>query len=101
MRITIFTPEEANQALARVRPELERLAGLKREFDRLETRIGVLALAASGAADDNPDVVELRTCTERRGLLGQAIGQGLTALLEAGVLEGPGSRAVRLLRAGG
>jgi len=86
VRITLFTPEEANQMLPRLRPELGRLAGLKREFDRLQTRIDVLRVATSGAADDNPDAVELRAARERRARLGQSIGQGLAAIQETGVL---------------
>ncbi len=86
MRITLFTPEEANQLLVRIRPELERLAGLKREFDRLESRIDVLKVATFGAAEANPDAAELRACRDQRLALGQAIGKGLAGLQETGVL---------------
>ncbi len=57
MRITLFTVEEANRMLARLRPELGRLRGRKREYERLETRIGVLQVATAGTAPDNPDAL--------------------------------------------
>lgn len=86
MRITLHTVEEANRLLAEIRPLLERLRGQKREFDRLETRIEVLAVATAGAAPENTDAVELRTCQDKRRRLGEAIGRAVTALHEKGVL---------------
>lgn len=86
MRITLHTVEEANRLLAEIRPLLERLRGQKREFDRLETRIEVLAVATAGAAPENADAVELRTCQDKRRRLGEAIGRAVTALHEKGVL---------------
>ena len=86
MRITLFTVEEANRLLGRIRPELEGLRGRKREFDRLETRISVLLVATAGAAPDNPDAIELREITEKRRRLGEGIGRTLAGLQESGVL---------------
>ena len=62
-RITLFTVEEANHMVTEVRPELERLAALKREFDKLGERAAVLSLALSGAAADNPDMAEQKRVT--------------------------------------
>lgn len=86
MRITLFTVDEANQALAGLRPQMERLRSRKREFDRLETRIGVLQVATAGAAEDNPDAVELRELTDKQRRLGESIARALAALRETGVL---------------
>lgn len=86
MRITLFTVDEANRLLDRIRPELERLRGRKREFDRLETRIGVLRVATAGAAPDNADAIELGELSEKRRRLGEAIGRSLAGLGESGVL---------------
>lgn len=86
MRITLYTVEEANRMLGRIRPELEKLRGRKREFDRLETRISVLLVATAGAAPDNADAIELREISEKRRRLGEAIGRSLGTLQEAGVL---------------
>jgi hypothetical protein len=86
VRITLHTVEEANRQLAAIRPQLERLRGQKREFDRLETRLDVLLVATAGAAPENPDAVELRTCSDKRRRLGESIGRAVTALHEKGVL---------------
>lgn len=86
MRITLFTVDEANQALAGLRPQLERLRSRKREFDRLETRLGVLRVATAGAAPENPDALELNDLTEKRRRLGESIARALAALREAGIL---------------
>ncbi len=86
MRITLYTVEEANRLLGRIRPELERLRGRKREFDRIETRMSVLLVATAGAVPENTDAIELREITEKRRRLGEAIGRSLAALQESGVL---------------
>jgi len=86
VRITLFTVDEANRALAALKPQLERLRARKREFDRLETRLGVLLVATAGAAPDNPDAIELRELTEKRRRLGESIARALAALRETGVL---------------
>ena len=48
MRITLYTVEEANQLLVELRPRLERVLGMKREFDKLETSFVPLADRAAG-----------------------------------------------------
>ncbi len=86
MRITLFTVEEANQRLAELRPRLERLLGMKREFDKLETRLGVLMIATAGASPDNPDTREMKVISDKRRRLGELIGRGIGELNEGGVL---------------
>lgn len=86
MRITLFTVDEANRALAALKPQVERLRARKREFDRLDTRIGVLGIATSGAGPDNPDAVEMHELTEKQRRLGESIARALAALRETGVL---------------
>ena len=86
MRITLFTPEEANRLLGQIRPALEKLRGRKREFDRLDTRIGVLQIATAGADPGNTDTLELRRLAEKRSLLGEAMARDLGALQELGVV---------------
>ena len=85
-RITLFTVEEANHVVTEVRPELERLAALKREFDKLGERAAVLSLALSGAAADNPDVAEQKRVTERRDLIAEKILKGIEAVHARGCL---------------
>jgi hypothetical protein len=86
VRITLHTVEEANRLLAEIRPHLERLRGQKREFDRLDTRVGVLKVATAGAAPENTDSVELRSCTDKRRRLGEAMARTISMLHERGVL---------------
>ena len=59
MRIEVFTVEEANRRIVEIRPWLARLVETKREYDRIQSRIDVLRLAAAGASPANPDAVEL------------------------------------------
>lgn len=86
MRITLFTVEEANQLLPEVRRRLERLLGMKREFDKLETRMSVLMIATAGASPDNPDTREMAVIADKRRRLGELIGRGIGELHERGVL---------------
>ncbi len=86
MRITLFTVEEANQLLSEIRKPLERLCAMKREFDRLETRISVLLVATSGADAENPDSIELKGLSRKRLRLGEMIGSGIMRLEEQGVV---------------
>lgn len=85
MRIRLFTVEQANRMLERIRPEVEKLRGRKRELDRLETRLSVLAVATAGAAPENPDAIELRGISDKRRRLSEAIRRSLEALREDGV----------------
>ncbi|HEY2955426.1 MAG TPA: DUF2203 domain-containing protein [Candidatus Eisenbacteria bacterium] len=85
-KVTLFSIEEANRAVAELRPELERLSALKRDFDQLGTRAEVLGLAASGAAADNPDAIELRGITGRRDAIAEEILKGVEAVQRRGCL---------------
>jgi len=86
LRIELFTVEEANKTAAEIRPRLERLVMKKREFDRIEQRMGILLVATSGAAPDNPDTRELRSLEEKRRRLGESIGRGVQEIHVKGVL---------------
>ena len=86
MRIELFTVEEANKLATEIRPRVERLVMKKREFDRLEQRMGILLVATSGAAPENPDTQELRSLEEKRRRLGESIGKGIQELHAKGVL---------------
>ena len=84
IKVTLFTIEEANRVLAELKPELERLSTLKREFDQLGSRSEILSVALSGAAADNPDAAELKRVTERRDALAARILQGVEAVQRRG-----------------
>ena len=86
MRIDTFTVEEANRALKDIRPRLQRVVAAKGEFDRLQTRIDVLALAISGATRDNPDARELGKLHGRRNRLAEEISQEINAVQKHGCL---------------
>lgn len=86
MRIDLFTVDEANALLPQVRSRLERLVMQKRAFDRLESRMAILAVATAGAAPGNPDALELATLTEKRRRLGEVLGRGIQELHEKGVM---------------
>jgi len=85
-KVTLFSIEEANHLVAELRPNLERLSAMKREFDQLGARADVLGLAVSGAAADNPDAVELRRITERRDALTERILKGVELVQRRGCL---------------
>ena len=86
MKIEIFTVEQANRKVAEIRPEMVRLVAIKREFDRLQTDMAVLQLAAAGASPDNPDARELRGLGERRNRLADQIARGVSAIHRHGCL---------------
>lgn len=86
MQITIFTIEEANQAAAEIRPELEELVHVKRELDLVQTRIDVLDLAASGASALNPDARELRSLQTRRTVLSARVRRGVQHIHRRGAV---------------
>ena len=86
MKLTLFTIDEANRLLTEIRPRFERLVEAKREFDRVRTRMDVLGLATSGAADENPDVLELRKLQQRYNSLAELISNGVTAIHRRGCL---------------
>lgn len=85
-KVTLFSVEEANRTAAELRPDLERLAAMKREFDELGSRAEVLSLALSGAAADNPDATELERVTERRDAVAERILKGIEAIQRRGCL---------------
>ena len=84
MRLTLYSVDEANRVAAELRPELERLSRIKREFDQVEVRIEVLSIAVSGATNDNPDAVELQGLRERRAQLAHEISLGIEAVNRRG-----------------
>lgn len=86
MKLNLFTIEEANRLLTEIRPRFERLVEAKREFDRVRARMEVLGLATSGAADDNPDVRELRRLQERYNALAELVSNGVSAIHRRGCL---------------
>jgi hypothetical protein len=86
VQITIFTIEEANQAAAEIRPELEELVHVKRELDLVQTRIDVLDLAASGASALNPDARELRSLQTRRTVLSARVRRGVQHIHRRGAV---------------
>jgi len=86
MKVILFSVEEANRAVVELRPDLERLAAMKREFDQLGSRAEVLSLALSGAAADNPDAAELKRVTERRDALAGQILKGIEGVQSRGCL---------------
>ncbi|HEY6865663.1 MAG TPA: DUF2203 domain-containing protein [Candidatus Eisenbacteria bacterium] len=86
IRITLFTVDEANQLLKWLRPTLERLVELKREFDRIQRQVDVLGLAASGASPRNPDALALAGLERRRLELGEELGRGVQAVHRRGVV---------------
>ena len=82
----MFTVEEANRFVPELRPRIERLVEAKREFDRVQAEIDVLALAAAGASSANPDAQELRRLHEQRNRLGDQISHGVSAIHRRGCL---------------
>lgn len=86
MRITLFSVEEANRLVEEIRPQLERLRAQKREFDKLEMRIGLLHVATQGADERNPDARELVAQGDKRQRLGERIARELGELQEFGVV---------------
>ena len=84
MRIQLFSVEEANRLAGELKPALEALVGIKREFDAVQGRVDVLGLALAGAAASNPDARELRRLLERRAPLAQEIGRGVDEIQRRG-----------------
>jgi len=85
-KVTLFSVEEANRMVLELRPDLERLAAMKREFDKLGSRAEVLSLALSGAGADNPDAAELKRVTESRDALAEKILKGIEGVHARGCL---------------
>jgi hypothetical protein len=86
VRITLFSVEEANRLVVEIRPQVEKVCAQKREFDRLEMRMGLLRVATQGADERNPDARELVALGEKRQRLGERIARQLGELQEFGVV---------------
>lgn len=80
MKLVIFTIEEANRALANIRPRMERLVPAKADFDALLSQIEVLKLAVAGASRENPDAQELQALQDRRARLAETISREIAAI---------------------
>jgi hypothetical protein len=80
VKITLFTPEEANRAAAEIRPALEQLVRTKKEYDRLHSRMTALSLAISGATSENPDALELKDLEEKRRAVAELVRRGIQSI---------------------
>jgi hypothetical protein len=86
MKLVLFTVEEANRLLEELRPRLQRLVEAKREYDRVQGRVDVLAIATSGATGENPDVRELEVLRKRHTDLGEVVSRGVQTIHRWGCL---------------
>jgi hypothetical protein len=86
VKLTVFSLAEANRAVIELRPRLERLVRARKDYDRAQSRIEVLAVALAGAGPDNPDRAELHELHDRRTQLGHEISEGIRAIQERGCL---------------
>ena len=86
VKLTLFSIDEANRVVQDLRLELERLVAAKRELDGLDTRVMALSLATAGAADDNPDAVDLAQLSQRRAFVSRGIAEGLRSIHERGAV---------------
>jgi hypothetical protein len=86
VRLTLFSVEEASRVANEIRPELLRLARVRRELAQLERRMDVLSLAVAGASPDNPDVSDLERVVARRDQLGSELRLGIEAVHRRGCL---------------
>jgi hypothetical protein len=79
-----FTPEEANRALAEVRPLVEELVRRRRAFVAAADRRGeaLSAIAGNGGAMPPSELAELAEAVEREAT---AVAEGVLALEELGV----------------
>ena len=86
MRLTLFTAETATRLAHDLTPQLKQLIGLRRELQRLESRLGVVSLTLAGASAGNPDATEARGLASRRGQLAARIRAGLESIHERGAV---------------
>ncbi len=86
VKLTVFSLAEANRAVIELKPRLERLVAAKREYDRAQSRIEVMAVALSGAGPENPDRAELHELQNARTQLGHEIAEGIQAIQRRGGL---------------
>lgn len=85
--ITLFSIDEATELAKRLKPELDHLAGLKAELDRLEVASEVLRLTMSaGGSSKSPEARELRETQARRARLAAEIAAGVDAIHRQGPL---------------
>jgi hypothetical protein len=80
MKLSLFSVEDANRVAQELRPELQRLSRIKREFDQVQSRTDVLRVITAGAAPENPDALDLKRLLERRAQLGDEIARGIQAV---------------------
>lgn len=86
MKLVLFSVDEANRLIEELRPRLQRLVDAKRDYDRVQARLDVLALATAGASGGNPDVRELEALRKRHGDLAEAISHGVQTIHRWGCL---------------
>jgi len=87
LHITLFTIDEATELAKQLRPELDRLAGLKAELDQLEIRSNVLRLTVSaGGSSKSPEAQELRETQGQRARIAGEIASGVEAIHRHGCL---------------
>lgn len=87
LKITLFTSEEATELALELKPELERLAAIKAQLDRLEVRVGVLKLTVSaGGSAKSPEASELREIQSTRARLASEIATGVDSIHKRGCL---------------
>jgi hypothetical protein len=84
IRLTLYNVQEANRLAQEIRPELVRLARLHREFQRIQDRAEVLAVALAGASPANPDVRDMQGLSDRRDRLGSEIRLAIEAIQRRG-----------------
>ena len=84
VRLTLFTPDEANRVAEEIRPELEAMVQAQRELGRVQSRMEVLELAAAGTTAGNPDARELKTLGARRETLVERIRHGVDRIHRRG-----------------
>jgi hypothetical protein len=105
--ITLYTLEEANHLVKKLRPELDRLVRLKAELDQLEVRGEVLSLTVTaGGTAEGPEARELAGLHGRRAVLAKQVAEGVEAIhargcllkdLEVGLLDFYALRGDRLV----
>jgi len=84
MKITLFSVDEANRAVQEIGPELEALVRVKRELDRVQSRMHVLEVAVAGASADNPDARELSQHAEHTARLADRVRTSVSSIHRRG-----------------
>jgi hypothetical protein len=87
LRNKIFSVEEANSLLPSLERSLDVLSGMAREARALRRELDVLgAIAGSGASEENPDRVELRSKEAELGSLLERFKSELETVTARGCL---------------